>query len=823
MKKIVSEYLVAAAVAIGAAGADIGFAETNVGAAAVLFEDPLDGRSVPGWIVPPTPFAQTPAGDTAFLLTSEVPGLVTPSPWVGDETWRNYRLTVEIMPAREQGFLGVDFNVRRGDRCGGNVHFATGRERVRLQPMRNCGPGTESWKLWPVSQREIAFPKGQWIRLRIDAGETVANVYVNDDPDPTCTIFDLPSTAGGIRFWASWGGSGYYRNLRVTQLAPQDVKPLLTDIWAEASRQNVVHDWRVTGLQPAGFGGDGLPAEIRSGKLEWKPIKADRRGVVDLSAAFRHYDRNTVYAETVVKSDEEVVRSAWVTYTDRLTLYCNGEEVFKGPDRHWFSPEREKYGNSRLIPDQFEVRLSLKAGENRLIVRSEALEQFGWGFWMRLDQQGTAPHGEERKTSTDSTPEQLGVSAATLDKMNAMIQQHVDRGELAGAVTLFARHGKVVQLKAYGSMDIESHKPMRTDAIFRIASMNKLPTCVAALKLYEEGRFSLDDPIAKFIPEMKNLRVLDSSQLAAPGGAPPKTVPLDRQITIRDLFRHTAGFLYAIGDSPVDQLYRDAGFREWKGSLKDFVRKLSDFPLAYQPGSKWAYSYSTDVLGYLIEVISHQPLNEYLKTHVFEPLRMGDTDYVVPDSKVDWLTSFYEYKDRSLHLVESTTESPFRRLPAGFSGGGGWGDGYGGVVSTATDLERFLQMLLNYGELDGVRILRRETVELMIADQIADIRDRSFPVSGYGLGLGVYSDPARPRQTQGIFWSGGPYNTHFIADFDLQMCGVLLTQTAPFGHLGIIGRFSEQFGELAAAAALPSKQPSPGVPETKLPATNDAN
>lgn len=355
--------------------------------AAVLFEDPLDGRTVPGWIVPPAPFAKTPAGDTAFLLTSGTPGLLAPPPWVGDESWRNYRLTVEILPAREEGFLGVDFNVRKSDGCGGNLHFSTFREddTLMFQPMRFSGPGSESWKLWPLSQRKIPFPRDRWIRLRIDVGETVANAYIDDDAEPLCTFYDLPSSSGGVRFWASWGGSGYYRNLRVTRLSPQDVKPLLADIWAGASRQNVLRDWRATGLQPAGFGADGLPAGIHSGKLEWKPIKADRRGVVDLSATFQPYDRNTVYAETVVKSDQEVVRSAWVTYTDRFTLYCNGKEVFKGPDRHWFSPDREKYGNSRLIPDQFEVRLPLKAGENKLLVRSEALEQFGWAFWMRLD------------------------------------------------------------------------------------------------------------------------------------------------------------------------------------------------------------------------------------------------------------------------------------------------------------------------------------------------------------------------------------------------------------------------------------------------------
>lgn len=384
--------------------------------------------------------------------------------------------------------------------------------------------------------------------------------------------------------------------------------------------------------------------------------------------------------------------------------------------------------------------------------------------------------------------------ASVSDPLGAKIQQYIDKGELAGVVTLIARQGEKPRLKAYGEMDIEAHRPMRPDALFRIASMNKPLTCVAALKLMEEGRFSLDDPVSKFIPELKQLRVLDPNQPNPRDGEPLRTVPLEREITIRDLFRHTSGILYNITDTPVDRLYVEAGFPEWKGSLKEFVQRLSGIPLGFQPGSKWSYSYSVDVLGYLVEVVSAEPLNVYVKRQVFDPLRMRDTDYVVPADKLDRLTNHYEFKDGSLHLVESAGKSPFRHLPPGPSGGGGWGDGFGGVVSTAEDLGRFLQMLLNLGELDGVRILRRETVEMMIADQIADIRERSFPVPGYGLGIGVQPDPAKPQHTQRVFWSGGPYNTTFFADFDRRMYGVFLTQTAPFMHLGIMGSFDELAG-----------------------------
>ncbi|HLP08540.1 MAG TPA: serine hydrolase domain-containing protein [Opitutaceae bacterium] len=381
------------------------------------------------------------------------------------------------------------------------------------------------------------------------------------------------------------------------------------------------------------------------------------------------------------------------------------------------------------------------------------------------------------------------------DPLATAIQQPIAKGELAGVVTLIARVGEAPSLKAYGEMDLEAHRPMRTDALFRIASMNKPLTCVAALKLVEAGRISLDDPVTKYLPEFGQLRVLDPCQPAAPGGALLKTMPVEHAMTVRDLFRHTAGFVYTITDTPVDRLYVDAGFREWKGSLKDFVQRLADMPLAFQPGTKWSYSYSIDVLGYLVEVVSGVPLNEYVKQEVFTPLHMHDTDYFVPAEKLDRLANHYEFKDGSLHLVEPATQSPFRQLPPAPSGGGGWNDGYGGVVSTAEDLGRFLQMLLNYGELDGVQILRRNTVELMISDQISGIQERSFAVSGYGLGIGVKSDPAQPGRVLRVYWAGGPYNTYFFADFDRRMYGVFLTQTAPFGHLDIRRRFGELAGQ----------------------------
>ncbi len=386
-------------------------------------------------------------------------------------------------------------------------------------------------------------------------------------------------------------------------------------------------------------------------------------------------------------------------------------------------------------------------------------------------------------------PEEIGVSTAKLEELNKMIQDHIDRGELAGVVTLIARHGRVAQLKALGFMDIEAKKPARADALYRIASMTKVLTSLTALTLYEEGRFQLDDAVSKYIPEFKNVRVMESNPAGAKPVNPLKTSPLAREITIRDLFRHTAGFVYAYGNTPLDELYRQAGFLVWNKSVKEFVQRLTTMPLAYQPGTRWEYSYSFDVLGDLIEVLSGQPLNEVMKHRILTPLRMNDTDFFVPADRLERLTNYYEYKDGKLQLAEAAAQSEFIRPPAGLSGGGGWGTGFGGVVTTASDFSRCLQMILNRGELDGVRILKAETIALMLSNQIAGITNRGFEVSGYGLGVGVKPAANDPKSTESFSWAGGPYNTCFVVNLNRDIFCIFLTQTGPFGHLGIMDDF----------------------------------
>ena len=393
--------------------------------------------------------------------------------------------------------------------------------------------------------------------------------------------------------------------------------------------------------------------------------------------------------------------------------------------------------------------------------------------------------------NTQTSPEKLGFSSEKLKQMETVIQDLVDNKKLSGVVTLIARKGKIVNFKTYGYQDVENKIRIKRNSIFRMASIAKIITGTAALICYEDGLFLLDDPVKKYIPEFNNIRVLVPEQSANPNDT-LKTEPLKRDITIRDLLRHTAGFLYCIGNSTVDSLYRIAGFENWRGSLHDFVKKITEIPLAYQPGTKWRYSYSMDIVGYLIEVVTKQPLDVFLEKRIFKPLKIEDTGFFVPDNKLDRLANYYEYVNDSLKLIETAKNSPFRKHPSALSGGGGWSDGYGGLVTTASDFSRFLQMILNYGELDNVRILSPQSVELLITNQVHDIQDKTFLSNNFGYGIGVgTSFEINNGPTTSITWTGGPYNTRYWIDFKNKIYGIFFAQTGPWGHLGIMFKFSD--------------------------------
>ena len=276
-----------------------------------------------------------------------------------------------------------------------------------------------------------------------------------------------------------------------------------------------------------------------------------------------------------------------------------------------------------------------------------------------------------------ATPQQVHIDPAQLAQADKIVREMVDKKEYAGAVTLVARHGKVVDEKTVGMMDVAQTRPMKADTIFRIYSMSKPITTVAAMMLFEENKLELDDPVSKYIPEMKNLRVYV--------GPKDETVPAKREITIRDLMRHTSGFTYgAFSDTPVDHMYRQQKLLDRNMPLQEFVAKLAKIPLVYQPGTRFHYSVSVDVLGRVVEVVSGKTLDVFFNERIFKPLDMVDTAFYVPASKVDRFATNY---GPGLVMIDNPAKSPYLKPPKFFSGGGG-------LVSTARDYARFCQMML---------------------------------------------------------------------------------------------------------------------------------
>jgi CubicO group peptidase (beta-lactamase class C family) len=365
-----------------------------------------------------------------------------------------------------------------------------------------------------------------------------------------------------------------------------------------------------------------------------------------------------------------------------------------------------------------------------------------------------------------TTPEDIGLSSSALSRLGKVLSGEVANGRLPGAVALIARRGRVGFFESFGRRDPASGAPMATDAIFRIYSMTKPIVSVAAMMLWEEGRFLLSDPIGKYLPELTDLKV------AVQRGAEIELVPAARPITIQDLLRHTSGLTYEFrGSGPVHKMYMAAKIYNRHQSNADQVATLSKMPLLHQPGSQWEYSRSTDVVGRLIEVLSGLRLGEYLQRNILAPLGMVDTAFHVPMSDHERLAEAFAKDPDSGAGVQliNVKEAP------GFESGGG------GLVSTASDYARFLQMLLNHGRLDGVRLLSRKTVELMTADHLGPVTgapDLLLPGYGFGLGFAVRLQTGIspvPGSIGQYFW-GGLAGTTFWIDPAEQLFAIMLIQ-----------------------------------------------
>ncbi len=376
-------------------------------------------------------------------------------------------------------------------------------------------------------------------------------------------------------------------------------------------------------------------------------------------------------------------------------------------------------------------------------------------------------------------PEKLGFSGARLARIHNAMQRLVDEGKFAGILTLIARRGQVVYCDGVGLRDIETGKPVEKDTIFRIYSMTKPITSVAVMMLYEEGHFRLVDPLYEYLPEFKGIQVAEGSgKLVAPV----------RPITIHDLLTHTAGLGY--GDdvnSAADTILQERLGPFWnargKNALRDFAQAIAGAPLHHQPGQRFHYSLATDVLGYLVEVVAGMPFGEFLRQRIFEPLGMVDTSFSVPENKLDRFASMYGPVEEDgvsvpgkLKNIDPIASSSYR-YPDRRQGGGG------GLVSTAPDYLRFCQMLLNEGELEGMRLLGRKTVALMRMNHLpAGKYMNDDGAHGFGLGGYVLLHPgwARANGSVGNWGWGGVANTFFWLDFQEQIVPIIMIQHQPF-------------------------------------------
>ncbi len=361
-------------------------------------------------------------------------------------------------------------------------------------------------------------------------------------------------------------------------------------------------------------------------------------------------------------------------------------------------------------------------------------------------------------------PGKSGFSAERLRRIDGSIQSWVDDKKMNGAVAFIARDGKIIYNKAFGYDNVEKKTPMRTDHIFRIASQTKAITSVAVMMLFEEGKFLLDEPISKFITEFKNPRVIDKFNLADTSFT---TIPANREITIRDLLTHTSGLGYAqIGSKEATAMYAKSNVIGGIGVegyvLGDVIKKLGTLPLFHQPGTKYTYGLNTDVLGYLVEVVSGMTLDQFFRKRIFEPLGMNDTYFFLPKNKQNRLVTLYTQDSTGLHIMDESitiTNKFIRDYP---NKNGTYFSGGGGLSSTIMDYAVFLQMMVNEGEYNGKRLLSRNTVRMMTMNQLA----AGVEADDFGLGFGIVSErgSAKLPTNKGSYQWGGMFATTYWVD-----------------------------------------------------------
>ena len=381
---------------------------------------------------------------------------------------------------------------------------------------------------------------------------------------------------------------------------------------------------------------------------------------------------------------------------------------------------------------------------------------------------------------TDGSPESVGMSSERMARMDNIFQNAINNKEVPGVAAIVIRNGKIIYHKAFGMADNQSNRSLKKDDIFRIASMSKAITSTAVMMLWEEGKFQLDDPISKYIPEFKNPTLLKSFTFK---DTTYTTEPAKNEITIRHLLTHTSGLGYGVidGDEKFKAIYKKAGitdlFTTESIKISESVKKLAKLPLHHNPGEKYTYSEGLDVLGYFIEVISGTPFDEFLRKRMFDPMGMSDTYFYLPDNKSSRLVSVQKSsKDGSFERFPTTfydPDYPIKGAKTFFSGGAG-------LSSTAKDYATFLQMYLNGGEMNGKRYLSRTTIDAILSNQTETLFGGEKGDSFYGLAFGVLRAKGEDKGamgSEGTFTWGGYFNTNYFADPKEKIIGVIMKQT----------------------------------------------
>jgi len=391
-------------------------------------------------------------------------------------------------------------------------------------------------------------------------------------------------------------------------------------------------------------------------------------------------------------------------------------------------------------------------------------------------------------------PESVGLSTQRLARLHETMQRYVDEGEIAGIVTYIARAGRVAELESFGYRDVEAKAPMKDDTIFRIASQTKALTSVAAMMLVEEGRIGLLDPVSRYIPAFAKTTVALAPPEGAVAGSPVSVVPARRAITIKDLLTHTAGISY--GDGPAAERWKAAGIQGWyfadrSEPVSAVVERMAALPMDAQPGERFVYGYNSDILGVVVEKVSGMTLAEFFEKRITDPLGMADTHFYLPPGQTDRLATVYAARDGKFERATDPKVGQGQYVDGprvAFSGGAG-------LLSTARDYGRFLQMMLNGGTLDGQRLLSPKTVGLMTVNHVGDRLARAWSDRvgmGFGLGFDILLDLGESSgryESVGAYGWGGAYFSTYWVDPQEQMVALLMTQLLPSGGSDLQTRF----------------------------------